>query len=220
MDEPALVLDLPCEWRAQLAEVYQTLAPRAPKLLIATYFDSVADLAQELKPLPVAGLHLDLVRGPNQLEAFLDGYPGDKILSLGVVDGRNVWRCDLDQALKLLEPAHAKLKERLWVAPSCSLIHCPVDLSDETGLDPELKGWLAFARQKLDEVAVLKRALVEGRRAVAEALAASRAAARSRADSPRIHNPAVKTAVASSACPRRPACQLLRRALQRAGSAF
>jgi 5-methyltetrahydropteroyltriglutamate--homocysteine methyltransferase len=197
MDEPALALDLGGEWRARLAEAYRILAPEAPKLLIATYFDSVADLAQELTSLPVAGLHLDLVRGPGQLDAFLNGYPTDKILSLGVVDGRNVWRCDLDQALGVLEPAHAQLKERLWVAPSCSLIHCPVDLGDETGLDPELKSWLAFARQKLDEVALLKRALVEGRRAVAEALAASRAAARSRAASPRIHDPAVKAALAS-----------------------
>ncbi|WP_333840658.1 5-methyltetrahydropteroyltriglutamate--homocysteine S-methyltransferase [Pelomicrobium sp.] len=197
MDEPALALDLGGEWRARLAEAYRILAPEAPKLLIATYFDSVADLAQELTSLPVAGLHLDLVRAPSQLEAFLDGYPADKILSLGVVDGRNVWRCDLDRALGLLEPAHARLKERLWVAPSCSLIHCPVDLGEETGLDPELKSWLAFARQKLEEVAVLKRALVEGRGAVAEALAASRAAARSRATSPRIHDPAVKAALAS-----------------------
>ncbi|MBU2824279.1 5-methyltetrahydropteroyltriglutamate--homocysteine S-methyltransferase, partial [Acidithiobacillus ferrooxidans] len=135
--------------------------------------------------------HLDLRRAPQQLNSFLSDYPADKVLSLGVVDGRNVWRADLDAALELLQPAHKQLGDRLWVAPSCSLLHTPVDLEQETELDAELKSWLSFSVQKLDEVAIIGRALKEGVESVAQELAAARAAVASRKSSPRIHNPAV-----------------------------
>ncbi len=192
MDEPALVLDLPQNWIQALDTAYRTLSQsKAPKVLLATYFESVADHAKRLKALPVAGLHLDLRRAPQQLDEFLPGYPADKVLSLGVVDGRNVWRTDLDAALALVQPAHRQLGHRLWVAPSCSLLHTPVDLSQETELDAELKSWLAFSVQKLDEVAILGRALDQGVESVATELASARAAVASRHGSPRIHNPAV-----------------------------
>ncbi|MEY2334826.1 5-methyltetrahydropteroyltriglutamate--homocysteine S-methyltransferase [Acidithiobacillus ferrianus] len=192
MDEPALVLDLPQHWIQALDTAYRTLSQsKAPKVLLATYFESVADHAKRLKALPVAGLHLDLRRAPQQLDEFLPEYPADKVLSLGVVDGRNVWRTDLDAALALVQPAHRQLGHRLWVAPSCSLLHTPVDLSQETELDAELKSWLAFSVQKLDEVAILGRALDRGVESVATELASARAAVASRHGSPRIHNPAV-----------------------------
>jgi len=192
MDEPALALDLPAEWLEAMASAYQTLSKgKSPKVLLATYFDSVADHAESLKALPVAGLHLDLRRAPQQLESFLKNYPADKVLSLGVVDGRNVWRADLDAAIKILEPAHKQLGDRLWVAPSCSLLHTPVDLDQENELDAELKSWLAFSVQKLDEVAIIGRALNEGVAAVAQELSTARAAVQARKTSPRIHNPAV-----------------------------
>ena len=119
------------------------------------------------------------------------------MLSLGVVDGRNVWRADLDRALGLLERAAARLgPDRIMVAPSCSLLHCPIDLDNEPALDAELKGWMAFAKQKLQEVAILARAVNQGRAAVADDLAASRAAVESRTKSTRIHNPAVRQRMA------------------------
>lgn len=167
MDEPALTQDLPGEWLEALDRAYAELGKSAaPKILLATYFESVADHAQRLMALPVAGLHLDLRRAAQQRDAFLQHYPSDKILSLGVVDGRNVWRTDLDAALALVEPAAKSLGDRLWLAPSCSLMHSPVDLEQETELDDELKSWLAFAVQKLDELAMLARALDHGMEAV------------------------------------------------------
>ena len=117
----------------------------------------------------MAAVHLDLVRAPEQLDRALDLTPQGMTLSLGVVDGRNVWRTDLERALGLLETAAAQLgPDRIMVAPSCSLLHCPIDLDNETSLDAELKGWMAFAKQKLQEVAILARAINEGRAAVAE----------------------------------------------------
>ena len=195
VDEPALVLDLPGPWIGELESAYEALAPAGTKLLLATYFGGVAHLAERLKRLPVGGLHLDLARAPKQLEAFLHGYPQNKVLSLGVVDGRNVWRCDLKRALDTLGPARAQLGDRLWLAPSCSLLHCPLDLAQEQGLDHEVKGWLAFARQKLEEIAWLKRGLAEGRKAVAYEIAVANGARSSRALSQRAHNPAVEQAV-------------------------
>ena len=132
IDEPALTLDLPVEWIAAYKAVYATFAEQVKaKLLLATYFGSVAEHADLLKALPVAGLHTDLVRAPEQLVAFADY---DKILSVGIIDGRNIWRANLNQVLDVVEPLKAKLGDRLWIAPSCSLLHTPYDLEVETQL--------------------------------------------------------------------------------------
>jgi len=195
LDEPALVLDLPPPWIAELEAAYRALAAGAPRLLLATYFGGVPHLAERLKRLPVNGVHLDLARAPEQLESFVRDYPEQKVLSLGVVDGRNVWRCDLEHMLETLQPAHAKLGERLWLAPSCSLLHCPLDLGLETGLDHEVKGWLAFGRQKLAEIALLKRGLTEGRKAIAYEIAVANGARSSRELSQRTRRPAVEQGV-------------------------
>ncbi|MBV8172499.1 MAG: 5-methyltetrahydropteroyltriglutamate--homocysteine S-methyltransferase [Candidatus Eremiobacteraeota bacterium] len=192
MDEPALVLDLSPQWVTAVRHAYSTLvAEGAPKLLLATYFAGVEDIASELAALPVAGVHLDLVRAPEQLTAFARDYPDDKVLSLGVIDGRNVWRADLAAAHKTLEPL-APLGERLWIAPSCSLLHCPIDLQQETALDPELKSWMAFAVQKLDEVVALKHSLGAHAESARAAFTQATAARQSRQTSSRIHDPAVE----------------------------
>jgi 5-methyltetrahydropteroyltriglutamate--homocysteine methyltransferase len=192
MDEPALVLDLQPQWLTAFRHAYATLvAEGAPKLLLTTYFDSVESIAGDLLSLPVAGIHLDLVRAPHQLRAFAGPLPADKVLSAGVIDGRNVWRADLDAAVRTIEPL-AQLGERLWVAPSCSLLHSPIDVRDETGLDGELKSWMSFAVQKLDEVVTLKKAFGVERSAVEQALREARGAQESRRTSARIHNPAVE----------------------------
>ncbi|CAI8767548.1 5-methyltetrahydropteroyltriglutamate--homocysteine S-methyltransferase [Methylocaldum szegediense] len=190
MDEPALVLDLPADWLAGYREAYRTLAS-GPKILLATYFESAADRAELMKTLPVSGLHIDAVAAPEQVSDFLDGYPSDKILSLGLIDGRNVWRTDLGRALALAETARAALGERLWIAPSCSLLHVPLDLEAESELDPEIKSWLAFAVQKLEELAILDKGLRLGVEAVRSELETQARALRERATSPKIHNPAV-----------------------------
>jgi len=196
MDEPALALDLPPEWLAACREVYAAMSAAGPELLLATYFGSVANRVQLLKDLPVAGLHIDVVRAPQQVDTFQADWPADKVLSLGLIDGRNVWRCHLVQALASAERAHARLGERLWLGPSCSLLHVPVDLTQEPELDAEIKGWLAFAVQKLEELAIVDKGLRLGRDTIQGELAESDRIAESRARSPRIHLPAVKQRLA------------------------
>ncbi len=144
LDEPALAAGLPKAWLAAFPQTYQTLAQCGVDILLATYFESVQEHAAMLQALPVSGIHLDLVRAPEQLDAFVAGLAAGKVLSCGVVDGRNVWRTDLRRALGLLDRVRAKT-DNVWVAPSCSLIHAPVDLALETKLDVELRSWLAFS---------------------------------------------------------------------------
>ncbi|WP_349572159.1 5-methyltetrahydropteroyltriglutamate--homocysteine S-methyltransferase [Azotobacter salinestris] len=193
IDEPILVLDLPPAWKGAFERAYHLLQQTPPKKLLATYFGALDDNLNLAANLPVDGLHIDLVRAPQQLAAVLDRLPPYKVLSLGVVDGRNVWRCDLEQALQSLQSAAERFGPRLWVAPSCSLLHCPMDLAQEDGLDEELRGWLAFAMQKCAEVAILARAVEEPEATeVQKALAESRTARETRRQSPRIHKPAVQ----------------------------
>ena len=196
MDEPALALDLPPEWVAALRSTYTQLAEDAPNILLTTYFGSVAEHADLLKSVPVAGIHIDAVRAPEQIAAFAQGYPEDKVLSVGLVDGRNIWRTDLRKALALVSPAYEALGTRLWLAPSCSLLHVPVDLRLEQALDAEIRSWLAFAVQKLDEIAILDKGLRLGEGAIAAELDASDAVRQSRRTSPRIHNSAVRDRLA------------------------
>ncbi|WP_296270569.1 5-methyltetrahydropteroyltriglutamate--homocysteine S-methyltransferase [Pseudomonas sp. UBA6323] len=199
IDEPILVLDLPQDWKNAFERAYNLIQREPCKKLIATYFGGLEDNLGLAANLPVDGLHIDLVRAPEQYPTILDRLPAYKVLSLGVVNGRNVWRCDLDKALEVLRHAHERLGERLWVAPSCSLLHSPVDLAREDQLDAELKGWLAFAVQKCAEVAVLGRALeAPDDASVQAALEASRAVQAARAASTRIHKPEVQARLAAT----------------------
>lgn len=192
VDEPALVLDLPQAWKSAYESAYNRLQSGGLNILLATYFDSLADNLTLAVRLPVAGLHIDAVRAPDQLGTVLDQLPPYKILSMGVVDGRNIWRNDFERSLTLLDTARSKLGERLWVSSSCSLLHVPYDLDAEARLDPELKSWLAFARQKLSEVRVLAGVLKAGRDTFAGELADNRRALEARHHSARIHRPEVK----------------------------
>ena len=197
IDEPALVLDLDDAQRAAFATAYQHFADKLTglKLMLATYFGALGDNLPTALALPVAGLHLDLVRAPEQLDAVLAGAREDLLLSLGVIDGRNIWKADLTALLDRLEPV-AKARRKIQLAPSCSLLHTPVDLDLETRLDPQVKNWLAFATQKLDELATLTKALNEGRGAVAYPLAANREAIADRTASPLTKNPEVRARLA------------------------
>ena len=199
IDEPILVTELSPDWQHALNLAYHHLKSVRIKVLLATYFGPLKENAWLAANLPVAGLHLDAIRGREDVKPLLNLLPTHKVLSLGVIDGRNIWRTDLEEVLDWLEPVAVRLGDRLWLAPSCSLLHVPVDLASEDGLDAELKSWLAFARQKLDELRVLARAINEGRDAVRDELAANRQAIESRRRSPRVHNPAVQAALAQCA---------------------
>ena len=198
IDEPILVLDLPQDWKNAFERAYNLLQHAPLKKLLASYFGGLQDNLGLVVNLPVDGLHVDLVRAPEQLPLLLDRLPNYKVLSLGLVDGRNVWRTDLAAALAQAQDAYGRFAERLWLAPSCSLLHCPVDLEREEQLDAELRSWLAFAVQKCAEVAVLTQAINQPEAAeVQAALAYSANVQFSRAQSPRIHKPAVQARLAA-----------------------
>ncbi|MEZ5668216.1 MAG: 5-methyltetrahydropteroyltriglutamate--homocysteine S-methyltransferase [Alphaproteobacteria bacterium] len=198
IDEPILATDLSAAQRDAFAHAYRALAAENRAITVAAYFGALGDNLPLALGLPVQGLHLDLVRGADDLEPALAGAPDGLTLSLGLVEGRNIWRTDLTRALAQVERAVARLDaDRVVVAPSCSLLHCPVDLAHETDLDAELKSWLAFATQKLDEVAALAQAAGQGRAAAAAAFDASDAAAAARTGSPRVHRDAVQARLAA-----------------------
>ena len=217
LDEPILALDLDPEWRDSFTKAYQQLNGADVHIMVASYFAPLQDNLATALALPVAGLHLDLVRGRADLEPAVQQLPADKVLSLGVIDGRNIWKSDLGAILDLLEPVHATLGERLWLAPSCSLLHVPFGLQDETAMDAELLAWLAFAGEKLAELHVLATALQQGRQAVAGELADNAAARAARAASPRVTNPAVQKRVAAvtAQMAKRPAVYAQRAEVQR-----
>lgn len=196
IDEPILVTELNADWKHAFNFSYHQLKPARVKLLLATYFGTLQDNLYLAANLPVAGLHIDAVTARDEVPSLLNVLPSTKIVSLGVINGRNIWKTDLTAVLNWLEPLHDRLGDRLWIAPSCSLLHVPVDLQSEQKLDGEIKSWLAFATQKLEELRIVAVALKQGRGAVQAELDANRAAVEARRNSPRVNNPSVKAAIA------------------------
>ncbi|MDN6321736.1 MAG: 5-methyltetrahydropteroyltriglutamate--homocysteine S-methyltransferase [Halomonas sp.] len=198
LDEPALVQDLPLQWQQAYERAYHRLQAAPLKLLVATYFGGLGDNLSLATRLPVAGLHVDAVRAPQQVDAVIDRIGPHQVLSVGFVDGRNIWRADLAALRERLLPLKVRLGQRLWLAPSCSLLHVPVDLAQETELGDELISWLAFARQKLAEVVTLTR-LIDNRATPADELRLDEAtrALDARRESSRIHQPAVNARLAA-----------------------
>ena len=195
IDEPILVTDLTDRQRRAFTRTYAKLGRAGPKIMLATYFGGLENNLSLAASLPVAGLHIDLARAPEQLDAVVKAVPQNRLLSLGVVDGRNIWRADLAALLDRLEPLAAQ--RDLVLAPSCSLLHVPVDLQLESKLDDELKQWLAFAVQKIEELDLLRRALANGRKSVAAELAASARATEARKTAARIHDRTVSERIAA-----------------------
>lgn len=196
IDEPLLVTELDEDWRHAYNTAYHQLKACRVKLLLATYFGPLLENGYLAANLPVAGLHLDAINGRDDVLPLINLLPAHKVLSLGVINGRNIWKTDLTAVLDWLEPLAQRLGDQLWIAPSCSLLHVPVDLEQEQKLDLDVKSWLAFALQKLDELRLLAKALNQGRDAVKTELAANRSAIEARRHSPRVNNPAVKAALA------------------------
>lgn len=195
VDEPILVTELDADWQHAFNLAYHQLKSSRVKLLLATYFGQLADNQYLAANLPVAGLHVDAINARHEILPLIGMLPSHKVLSIGVVNGRNIWKTDLTATLDWLEPLAQRLGERLWIAPSCSLLHVPVDLDSEHQLDDEIQSWLAFAKQKLEELHILSVALNHGREAVKEQLATNHAALEARRHSQRVHNPAVREAL-------------------------
>ena len=195
IDEPCLVLGLSPAAQQALRDAYSMLARAVPglKIMLTSYFGGLGDNFATAISLPVAGLHVDLVRAPDQLQQLSSAAPHGLVLSLGIIDGRNIWRSDLSAILDRVEPLVAKRgTDHVEVAPSCSLLHTPYDVALEQKLDPELKGWLAFAVQKMEELSVLGQALSHGRDAVRDELAEASAAIAARRASPKVNDKAVQ----------------------------
>lgn len=168
VDEPILVTELDADWQHALNTAYHQLKSCKVKILLASYFGPLLDNKYLAANLPVAGLHVDATHDAGDVQQLIGLLPAHKVLSLGVISGRNIWKTDLSATLDWLEPLAERLGERLWLAPSCSLLHVPVDLDSEEKLDPEVKNWLAFAKQKLHELHVLGQALNQGRASLAQ----------------------------------------------------
>ncbi|WPA92645.1 5-methyltetrahydropteroyltriglutamate--homocysteine S-methyltransferase [Providencia zhijiangensis] len=194
IDEPALVLDLPLEWQNAYQQAYQSLAGKT-NLLLTTYFDGISHHLDVIKQLPVQGLHVDVVAGKDDIAALHQALPKDWVLSLGLINGRNVWKGDLGEKFQRVKPL---LGERtLWVGSSCSLLHSPIDLNDETRLDAEVKSWFAFALQKCEELALLTKTLNQPTAENIAALETYSAPIRARRTSSRVNNTQVAQRLAA-----------------------
>jgi 5-methyltetrahydropteroyltriglutamate--homocysteine methyltransferase len=200
-DESTLVMDRSAAELKAVARAYSTLAEAkgSAKLAIHTAYGQVGEAYGTLAALPVDAIGLDFVRGSENLELITkSGFPADKVLVAGVIDGRNVWTADLTQSLELLRRIERHVPaDRLHVSSSSTLLHVPLDVRLETDLDPEVLPWLAFAEQKLAEIVTLTRALNEGEAAVADVIAANREAIAKRDASPLRRNPAVRERLAT-----------------------
>ena len=195
IDEPILVTELSVELKKAFEISYAKLNNPKLKILLATYFGSLQDNLETISKLPIAGLHIDAVNGGAEVDAVISKMSG-KVISLGVVNGRNIWKSDLNAILDWVEPIAKKLGDNLWIAPSCSLLHVPVDLSSEKKLDSEISSWLAFAIEKIKEIEVITTAINSGRAKVENELTQNKQSLSSRKNSTRVHNPSVQAELA------------------------
>ncbi len=194
IDEPALVLELPNAWLEAFKPAYAALQGQV-KLLLTTYFDSIDHNLDTIRELPVQGLHVDLVAGKDDAAALNNALPKEWVLSLGVINGRNVWRADVSSWFERLQPLVGS--RPLWIGTSCSLLHSPIDLSVESRLDEEVKSWFAFALQKCAELALLSSALNAPGAEKQAKLDAYSAPIRARRQSSRVHNAQVEKRLAA-----------------------
>lgn len=195
LDEPCLSLDLDTTALEAFKATYKTLAENTKiKKMLTTYFAPLRTNLPTALSLAVDGMHFDFVRGAEDWQRVLTEFPKDKVLSLGLIDGRNIWKADLNRILGQIDQAVSSLgKAQILIAASCSLLHCPIDLNMEKKLDPEIKNWMSFAVQKLDELVILAKTINEGKSSQKTALLSNSKAMMARQQSSRIHNDQVKT---------------------------
>lgn len=192
LDEPILTLDLPLAWQNAFMQAYDSLQSCGLKILLTTYFGGLEENSDWVSRLPVSGLHVDAVAAPDGVQSLARQLPSDSCLSVGMVNGRNIWKTDLMKARDFLEPLHEQLQSRLWIGGSCSFLHSPMDLDLETALDPKIKAWLAFTKQKCLELASLARGFNDGWDAIDAVMVENQRAMQQKQSSPLIHNPDVQ----------------------------
>lgn len=197
IDEPLLATELGADWQHALHQAYFALNKAPVKLLLSTYFGPLRENLNLACELPTAGLHIDAVNARDEVIKVIDWLPAHKVLSLGIINGRNIWKTDLNALLDWLTPVYQRLSDRLWLAPTCSLLHVPVDLDQEQELDRETASWLAFATQKIDELRLVADALNHGRDSVSKELAENQQAIISRQTSKQVHKAAVQKRLAT-----------------------
>lgn len=193
LDEPIFCLDMEQKEIEAIKKAYQWFDGRKeqhPQLLVATYFNDLSDNLDTFCSIKTAGLHVDAISCQNELSTIVEKVDKEKILSLGLVDGRNVWKSDLKTLIALADEVKKKRNENLWVAPTCSLLHSPISIKQEKKLDDEIKNWLCFAEEKLDEVSLLAKFL-SGKN-IDQALGENEKAIKDRLQNLRIHNKDVK----------------------------
>ena len=195
LDEPILALDLDSKWQSAFISAYQQFNFKALKPILTTYFSDIGANLACIKKLPIAGIHIDICAAPRQLVKIANEWPKDKILSLGIVNGRNIWKNDLKSSLNILTELAAKFADNLWVASSCSLLHIPVDLTNEKKLNPSIKDWLAFAYQKLHEVVVLAKGVNYGAISISDEIDSSQQSLSRRQSSILVHDELVQSRI-------------------------
>lgn len=188
IDEPILVLDLPDNWKLAFEQAYNKIQRGDLKLLVASYFGELADNLKVVCDLPVAGVHIDAIRNPEQVQRVIDWLPSYKVLSVGIIDGRNVWKNNLEATLAITKSIQQRWAGELWLAPSCSLLHVPVSLSFEESLSNTIKSWLSFATEKLEEIQLVKSALLDDNWLLSDEFSRNRVAIAARKNSSLVHN--------------------------------
>ncbi len=195
LDEPILGLTLSNEWQVAFEPAYTTLKNSGLSILLTTYFETLGDNLKLVNQLPIDGLHVDGLRGRAQLNEIIDTFSTNKVLSLGLIDGRNIWKTDFTKAKNIAQRVLDKWQSNLWISPSCSLLHVPVDLESETLLDTELREYLSFAKQKLNELKAFADILSNATESE-RLLASNQAMIEKRRQSKQIHNHDVQNKLA------------------------
>ncbi len=196
LDEPILTLELPNEWKEAYLDAYKKLNFNHINILLGTYFGSVQENLELINSFPIQGLHIDLCSAPDQLESIINHFSNKKILSAGVINGRNIWKSDIYKITSNLKYLKKHFEENLWISSSCSLLHSPVDLDNEKSLDKEIKSWLSFAKQKTFEIKLIADVLDNVENSITnKLLMENQQTLQSRYHSNKVHNPAVKKKV-------------------------
>ncbi|KAJ8323769.1 methionine-synthesizing 5- methyltetrahydropteroyltriglutamate--homocysteine methyltransferase [Batrachochytrium dendrobatidis] len=195
IDESILALDQPATLKAAYTKTYAAIRAACPKLniMVASYFGTIGSNLDFIADLPIDTIHVDLVRAPEDLDLVLARIAGStKSVSVGVVNGRNIWMNDLAKSIATVKKAVAAVgAARVLVAPSCSMLHSPHSLESEKKMNPTIKAWMSFAVQKLHELQIIAKAVSDPSSVAAE-LAANKAAIEDRKVSPLIHDPKVQ----------------------------